>query len=126
MKLLTTYATTTLGWTTCLSEPLLRCFLHLLDMLSQPVVPTCNSSCLHKSHALLRWYQRATYDLPLYCVQPGYLHEQLPAEAPQQGEAWENIMVDVNKCIVPGACLLIVCLQSCVIVHHKSCNCTLM
>lgn len=36
-------------------------------------------------------------------VQPGYLHEQLPSEAPQLGEKWEAVMKDVNKCIVPGA-----------------------
>ena len=38
----------------------------------------------------------------ILAVQPGYLHEQLPKEAPQQGETWEAIMEDVNKCIVPG------------------------
>ena len=32
MKLLTTYATTTLAWTICRSEPLLRCFSLLVDM----------------------------------------------------------------------------------------------
>ncbi|KAL3137675.1 hypothetical protein ABBQ38_004950 [Trebouxia sp. C0009 RCD-2024] len=48
-------------------------------------------------------YYARVDDLPVRSpVEPGYLHEQLPKEAPQQGETWEAIMEDVNKCIVPG------------------------
>ena len=35
-------------------------------------------------------------------MQPGYLHQQLPTEAPQQGEGWDAIMKDVQDKIVPG------------------------
>lgn len=54
----------------------------------------------------------------LCAMQPGYLREQLPNEAPQQGETWEAIMEDVNKCIVPGVCFLICLpLHSCLLNH---------
>jgi len=36
-------------------------------------------------------------------MQPGFLHKQLPTEAPQQGEKWDVIMKDVEDKIVPGA-----------------------
>ena len=39
----------------------------------------------------------------LLCVQPGYLASQIPREPPQQGEAWANIMQDVEEKIMPGA-----------------------
>lgn len=35
-------------------------------------------------------------------VEPGFLHKQLPTEAPQQGEKWDVIMKDVEDKIVPG------------------------
>ena len=47
MKLLTSYATTTLGWTTSLSEPLLRCCVLLVDKL-------LTAFCAHKSYSCLR------------------------------------------------------------------------
>ena len=35
-------------------------------------------------------------------VQPGYLAAQLPAEAPEAGEPFVDIMRDVDKKILPG------------------------
>ncbi|XP_051158374.1 histidine decarboxylase [Leptopilina boulardi] len=35
-------------------------------------------------------------------VSPGYLRNMLPTSAPMEGEAWENIFSDVEKCIMPG------------------------
>lgn len=35
-------------------------------------------------------------------VEPGYLRKLLPQEAPQQPEAWDSIIDDVNSKIMPG------------------------
>lgn len=35
-------------------------------------------------------------------VEPGYLSEMLPGEAPQEPEEWETIMDDVERKIMPG------------------------
>lgn len=35
-------------------------------------------------------------------VSPGYLRSMLPPSAPLEGESWENIFGDVEKCIMPG------------------------
>jgi len=35
-------------------------------------------------------------------VQPGYLSPLIPANAPQKGENWNNIMTDFNDIIMPG------------------------
>ncbi|KAB0795491.1 hypothetical protein PPYR_12330 [Photinus pyralis] len=35
-------------------------------------------------------------------VEPGYLKELIPAEAPQEPEEWDNIMDDVDSKIMPG------------------------
>lgn len=35
-------------------------------------------------------------------VQPGYLRELLPEQAPQDGEKWEDIIKDVERVIMPG------------------------
>lgn len=35
-------------------------------------------------------------------VEPGYLRELLPKEAPQEPEEWDNIMADVDSKIMPG------------------------
>ncbi|XP_076350798.1 tyrosine decarboxylase-like isoform X2 [Tachypleus tridentatus] len=35
-------------------------------------------------------------------VEPGYLRELLPHSAPFKGENWENIINDVDRCIMPG------------------------
>ena len=35
-------------------------------------------------------------------VQPGYLAPQLPTEAPEHGQPWEDIRQDISKLIVPG------------------------
>lgn len=88
-------------------------------------------------HALGYMLSQTTCDCFL-AMQPGYLHEQLPKEAPQQGETWEAIMEDVNKCIVPGTSLTAsllplqahcawICLGMCSRVHcEKLCPATLI
>lgn len=35
-------------------------------------------------------------------VSPGYLRNVLPASAPVNGEPWEDIFSDIEKCIMPG------------------------
>lgn len=35
-------------------------------------------------------------------VEPGYLRAALPAEAPHYPEAWDDVMTDVEKKIMPG------------------------
>ncbi|XP_066997952.2 aromatic-L-amino-acid decarboxylase [Anabrus simplex] len=35
-------------------------------------------------------------------IEPGYLRDLLPAEAPQEPESWEDIMLDVETKIMPG------------------------
>ena len=35
-------------------------------------------------------------------VEPGYLQEMIPKEAPQQPETWEEIMQDMERVIMPG------------------------
>ncbi|XP_076658397.1 histidine decarboxylase isoform X1 [Halictus rubicundus] len=35
-------------------------------------------------------------------VSPGYLRNILPSSAPVNGEAWEDIFADIEKCIMPG------------------------
>ncbi|UJR28998.1 hypothetical protein I4U23_010216 [Adineta vaga] len=35
-------------------------------------------------------------------VEPGYLRPMLPRNAPEKGEAWEDIMKDVERTIMPG------------------------
>ncbi len=62
-------------------------------------------------HSLLLNTSSLVNTAPYHCVlraslqvmQPGFLHKQLPTEAPQQGEKWDVIMKDVEDKIVPGA-----------------------
>ena len=35
-------------------------------------------------------------------VEPGYLRPMLPEDAPETGEAWDSIMNDVDRVIMPG------------------------
>ncbi|KAG5452900.1 aromatic-L-amino-acid decarboxylase, partial [Clonorchis sinensis] len=35
-------------------------------------------------------------------VEPGYLRPLLPAETPEEGEQWPDILDDVKKLIIPG------------------------
>jgi Pyridoxal-dependent decarboxylase conserved domain len=35
-------------------------------------------------------------------VEPGYLREMIPKNAPKEGEKWEEIMSDVESKIMPG------------------------
>ncbi len=39
-------------------------------------------------------------------VEPGYLRELLPKDAPKDGEKWEDILNDVETKIMPGVWLL--------------------
>jgi len=39
---------------------------------------------------------------PLSNVQPGYLKELIPSEAPELPEAWEDVMKDIERVIMPG------------------------
>lgn len=48
-------------------------------------------------------YIESVRDHPvLPSVQPGYLKNLIPAEAPQDPEQWEDIMKDMNRIILPG------------------------
>ncbi|XP_038063290.1 aromatic-L-amino-acid decarboxylase-like isoform X1 [Patiria miniata] len=48
-------------------------------------------------------YLKGVKDRPvLPSVEPGYLHKLLPANAPQQPEAWQDIMTDIQDKILPG------------------------
>ena len=35
-------------------------------------------------------------------VQPGYIRGLIPAEAPEEGEKWNEIFSDVERVIMPG------------------------
>lgn len=35
-------------------------------------------------------------------IEPGYLKDMVPLEAPQKGEDWDDIMKDVEDKIMPG------------------------
>lgn len=35
-------------------------------------------------------------------VSPGYLRNILPSSAPVNGESWEDIFADIERCIMPG------------------------
>lgn len=39
---------------------------------------------------------------PLPAVQPGYLQQMIPKEAPLKAEKWEDVMKDVDRVIMPG------------------------
>ena len=57
-------------------------------------------------------------------VQPGYLRKMLPEKAPKKGEGWEDIMHDVDNCIMPGVRASTVnqisrLVTSCVFTHYK-------
>ncbi len=49
--------------------------------------------------------QLRTFLLP---VQPGYLAPQIPDKPPQQGEAWADIMADIDTKIMPGTRQLVI------------------
>ena len=38
-------------------------------------------------------------------VNPGYLIEQMPEEAPDKPEQWEDVFGDIEKLIMPGVCM---------------------
>lgn len=35
-------------------------------------------------------------------VQPGYMSQMLPTEAPEQAEKWQDVMKDIERVIIPG------------------------
>lgn len=35
-------------------------------------------------------------------VKPGYMKNLLPEEAPNEGESWQEIFIDVERVIMPG------------------------
>ena len=59
-----------------------------------------------RGHEIVDWiadyYKRIESFPVLSQVQPGEIRGSLPAEAPQQGEAFETILADVEKLILPG------------------------
>lgn len=57
-------------------------------------------------HAMVDWiadYQRRVETLPVLAqVQPGEIRSHLPATAPERGEAFDAILADVDRLIMPG------------------------
>ena len=48
-------------------------------------------------------YQDGIEDRPaLAQVAPGYLLDQMPADAPQKPDEWNDVLVDVERLIMPG------------------------
>jgi len=39
---------------------------------------------------------------PLSCVQPGYLRQLVPDEAPRDPETWNDVFSDIERVIMPG------------------------
>ena len=37
-------------------------------------------------------------------VQPGYINDLVPAEAPIEGEKWENMFNDIENVVMRGVC----------------------
>ena len=35
-------------------------------------------------------------------VEPGYLQELIPREAPQEPEKWQDVLADIERVIMPG------------------------
>ena len=53
-------------------------------------------------------YLETIQDRPaLAQVQPGYLKELIPDEAPEQPEQWKDVFADVERVIMPGVRILI-------------------
>lgn len=42
-------------------------------------------------------------------VEPGYLFKLLPEEAPQKPEDWQQVLIDVERYILPGVRHFITC-----------------
>jgi aromatic-L-amino-acid/L-tryptophan decarboxylase len=57
-------------------------------------------------HQLVEWvadYRERMADLPVMSrVQPGEVHAQLPGEPPQEGEGLGDIVVDLERVVMPG------------------------
>jgi aromatic-L-amino-acid decarboxylase len=59
-----------------------------------------------QGHAVVDWiadYHSRIESFPVSsCVQPGEIRAKLPANAPQQGEAFEQIFSDIDRVVLPG------------------------
>ncbi|MFT7474348.1 MAG: aromatic-L-amino-acid decarboxylase [Verrucomicrobiales bacterium] len=68
--------------------------------------PMSNDEFRRAGHDMIDWiadYWERVEELPVLSqVAPGDLRAALPAEPPQQSEAWDEIMSDVESLIVPG------------------------
>ena len=57
-------------------------------------------------HALIDWiadYWERVDDLsPMSQIQPGAIREQLPAQAPENGEPFEDLIRDLDSIVLPG------------------------
>ncbi len=57
-------------------------------------------------HAMVDWvadYLEGLERLPVQpSVEPGWVRSQLPASPPERGEAWESVVADVDRVIVPA------------------------
>ncbi|MFI8558571.1 DOPA decarboxylase [Pseudomonas putida] len=57
----------------------------------------------HQLIDLIADYRQNIAERPVMAqVEPGYLKQALPSQAPQQGEAFEAILSDVDKLLMPG------------------------
>jgi aromatic-L-amino-acid/L-tryptophan decarboxylase len=59
-----------------------------------------------RGYQLVDWvadYLARVEDLPVLAqVEPGWVTAQLPPEAPEYGEAWEAILADLDRVVLPG------------------------
>lgn len=73
---------------------------------TQPTEPTDPNDFQEWGRHILSWlvdYRSSCQDLPVIStVQPNYLRDALPDQAPEQGESWQAVMHDLNELIVPG------------------------
>ncbi|GFW69551.1 aromatic-L-amino-acid decarboxylase [Trichonephila clavipes] len=54
-------------------------------------------------------------------VQPGYMRELLPNEAPEKPERWEDVLKDIERVVMPGVSVLkiYVILFRCYVSHEN-------
>lgn len=48
------------------------------------------------------YMETVRYKAVLPDVEPGYLSKLIPGEAPQKSEKWQDVLNDVERCIIPG------------------------
>lgn len=68
---------------------------------------TPHSNCTHRAaHELIEfvidYVENISRRRVLPSVEPGYLAPLIPDKAPFTGETWEQIMPDIERCIMPG------------------------